>query len=219
MVEDGQRKGVSAMPGNPMITDQSLTGATLEWGHPELTTSVHHSQFTNCDITINCAARGILISDSVFENCSIRVTKLFKDYQFFRVGFECCHFIGNYSGCEFGFRNALAPRRAMHGYVRNCDFFKASLDLVAFNGADFAGLHLPPWPHFLVKSPIALASVKKLADDPEWRILAGLKWAPEATGLVVLYRHGGRRGFSLPPAEALEILSQHADIQVSSPGL
>lgn len=198
--------------GMKRVSDQFLT-----WGDPQLVTSIRRRRFERCEITITCPARGIIICKCVLNDCTIKVRRPFSDYQFFHVGFDGCRFVGKFPGCEFGYRRSANPGRGMQGYVRNCDFSQATLDLVRFNGTDVSGLRLPPWPHFLARSPAAFAEVAEFAEDPEWSLHGQTPWPPETTGLVVLYRSGGPRGFKLPPEQALPALQRYPSFAVTVP--
>jgi hypothetical protein len=196
--------------GKKNIADQSLT-----WGDPQRVTSINGRRFLGCDITITCPARGMIILNCEFLDCTIRVRRQFVDYQFFNAGFERCRFIGSFPGCEFGYRASARPTGRMRGYVRDCDFSQAKLDLVGFNEADVATIGLPPWPHFLIKSRQAFADVVELRDDPEWILLAETFWPPERTGLVLRYESGGRTGINLPDNEARRVLGRYHNFIVS----
>ena len=191
--------------------DQQVADRALMWGDVQWQTMVHNSHFRRCDITISCSSRGLALSDSTFQDCTIRL-KRFKDHPFVSVGFDGCQFAGRYVGCVFGFRDMGQHPRAMHGYVRHCDFTGATLETVEFNGTDLATLRLPPWPHFLVKSQAAFAAVSEFADDPEWTGWTTVPWEPETSGIVMLYRAGGRRGFRMPPQEASRVLKRYSEL-------
>lgn len=207
---------------NPKVTNQHTSGESVEWGHPQLTTFVSGSKFVDCDVRINCSAGGIIISDSVFRNCTFTVKRRFSDHQFFQAGFEDCRFVGKYPGCEFGFRQLVFARQSlfsrppMQGYVRNCDFTQAELDMASFNATDLAGIRLPQWPHFLVRSASAFAKVPEFADDAQWNLLAKMKWPPEMTGLVVRYRCNREQGFGMPAGEALSVLRRYPDFMIAA---
>jgi hypothetical protein len=70
----------------------------------------------------------------------------------------------------------------MNGYVVDCDFSGARIDLVEFNGADVDRLHLPPWPHFLIRSKAAFAEVTEFSDDPGGGCSRRLNGRPRARG-------------------------------------
>jgi hypothetical protein len=198
------------------LRDRQFTGQTLTWGHPDVVSYVGRSTFDACDITITCPARGIILLDCVFRDCTIRVKRL-ANFLFVHERFERCRFIGNYPGCEFGYRDA-DNASATRGYARDCDFSQATLDLAAFNsGVDLARTRLPPWPHFLVDSLATLATVNEFADDPEWAGLASLPTRPLTVGIVVVYRNGGKRGFACPAPDARQILLRYPQIRVDSP--
>jgi hypothetical protein len=201
---------------NPMVIDQDFTGVSLIWGDPTLTTFVKRSRFHSCDVTITCSARGIIISDCIFSDCTIRVKRSFANYQFFRVGFDGCRFVGKFPGCEFGFREAFNDGSVI-GFVRHCDFTAATLDLVGLNGTELSTVRMPPWPHFVAKSEAAFATISEFASDPQWSALAKLKWPAETTAVVVTYRTKAPRGFAIPEAEARAILERAPGFVVISP--
>ncbi|MFT3878540.1 MAG: hypothetical protein QM703_02635 [Gemmatales bacterium] len=198
-----------------MISDQQIGDASLEWGHPNLSTIISNSSFERCEININCSARGIIFSECIFQECTIKVKRPFTSYQFYKVGFEGCSFIGRYPGCEFGYRSLPATRREkrkMKGFIRRCDFRQAMLDLVAFNTTDLDSLLLPPWPHFVVKSEAAFSMVKEFANDAKWMNYTRIGWPTDMSSIVMIYHSGGNRGFRMAMEDALGVLQQYPDV-------
>jgi hypothetical protein len=199
---------------NTRTIGADLRGQQLTWGHPSLWVLVEDSCFTDCDITITCPTRGIGIKTSTFRGCTVRVKKPLTNFQFFDVTFEGCTFLGKYPGCEFGHREPGAYPPGVKGYVADCDFSRAVLDLVTLNSSNLASLRLPPWPHFTIVSPDAFSEATVFTANPWWRALASLEWPDERAGLVLRYEQGGKRGFDLSDSDALQALEGCRSIRI-----
>jgi hypothetical protein len=196
----------------PRVEDRSVTGEEIVWGHPQLVTYVVRSVFSRCKITITCSAAGINFINCQFHHCTILVKKRFSNYQFFDVSFDACSFVGQFPGCELGFRDIMPVE--FRGYVQACDFSAAKLDLVTINNSDVRSLRLPPWPHFAVLSSSVYKRQADLTGDPEWALFAGMERDPHTAAVVHIYRCGGKHGFGVPADQALAILANDPDIVI-----
>jgi hypothetical protein len=191
-----------------------VTGASITLGHRSQSTLVSECTFQDCDITITCPAAGLILVDSTFRRCAIRVKKRFNNHQFFDTVFDGCQFFGRFSGCEFGFRDIrLSPRR---GSITDCSFMNAELDFVSFNDTDMARVLLPPWPHFAILGPDAFANVPLFREEPTWKLLQRLGWRREQSALIFVYRVGGSYGYALSPDTAREALQSASGIRVDA---
>ena len=133
------------------FSPKTLRGETIALGDPKNVTVLNRINFQHCTVSINCSAQGLVIKDCTFEDCLIGAKKAQSDQQFFTSTFERCKFVGEFWGCEFGFRNNLHGKT--RGTILDCDFAQAMLDWVSFNNCDLNTLKLPRWPHFTVTTP------------------------------------------------------------------
>lgn len=139
-----------------------MFGETIAIGDSNRVTVLDKFDFQSCTISINCSARELVVNNCTFQDCLIGAKKAQADHQFFTSTFERCKFVGDFWGCEFGFRNALHGKT--RGTIADSDLSEARLDLVSFNNCDVGTLKLPHWPHFTILDPSATA---KLIPNPK----------------------------------------------------
>ena len=201
------------MSDQPRLDNRTVTGGMLRWGHPQLSTIINSCSFRDCFILLDCPAQGLILLESTFSRCTIKAAKRFRNHQFFDVTFEGCTFIGDFEGCEFGYRPL--QESSLRGYVRGCDFSQAKLDAVSINSSDPETLRFPSWPYFVVLSPSVYREVPALDADPEWRLWGEVPWMPETAAVVHHYRTRGKNSFTVPESEALAALRGHNAVRIA----
>lgn len=115
----------------------------------------------DCDVTVRCGKRELLIGDSHWIRCSLRLTRVWSNEDWGCVSFDHCSFFGRYVGNQFG---AFSKSRG-HGGVIACDFSKAKLHACDLINCDLDSQILPLWPCFAIRD-----SVKRTGR------MAKLKW-------------------------------------------
>lgn len=195
----------------PFLKNSEIVGEPLTWGHPSEVTYVQDVKLIECEITLTCPGRGIIINDVEFHQCSVQAKRVFSNHQFFHASFFNCRFVGKFPGCEFGYRE-LFKSKSIKGEVIDCNFKAAELDMAAFNGVDMQRIELPRWPYFAILSPKAFTEIHEMADDPEWSLEAKLPWDSERTALVQLYRNTGRYAFNTPIEKARDIFRSYPNL-------
>lgn len=134
------------------VRNQTLRGEKLAYGDAPLTRLVK-STFENCDISLSCPLNGLEVEECVFRDCVIHATATQGNLDFDTSTFERCKFTGEFPGCDFGARST--PNGKTRGTIKDCDFRKATLDIVGFSNCDLSTLKLPRWPHFTITNPSA----------------------------------------------------------------
>lgn len=198
------------MFGNPGFQRKTVRDQAVSVGHATVTTFLMRSTFERCEILLACPASGIIVERCLFRDCTIVAKKAQHDHQFFTSTFEGCKFVGDFSGCEFGFRVALYGRT--RGTIADCDLREATLHYASFSNCDLASLWLPTWPHFTLLNPAETA--RRLPEDTKCPELAALRVValgspPITKGLTVEATQFIRE--SIYSEEELQELLSHVD--------
>ena len=110
---------------------------------PELT-------LQDCDLSISCSLRGIILKDVDLVDCRIVAKKPLRNWQHWcGVRVRNCTFIGEYIGNDFGHWEDQSE----FGSIEACDFSQASLHECRLFDCEVSTMTFASWPTFIITDP------------------------------------------------------------------
>ena len=149
------------------IKNRKVIETVIRIDHPQQVGFIAGTHLINCELLIMVPARGIIISNSIFENCHIVAKRKQHNHQWFSNSFLNCKFSGKFHGCEFGSRLKWS-KDDNEGFVECCNFKDAELHYCSISNSVLNTNEFPPLPHFLILSPSDMGETYKFPKSDYW---------------------------------------------------
>jgi len=134
------------------LRDQTVDSISIVLKNDEMNYLGPNLLLHRCEVVIDTAARGLVVTRVSFIDCQINAKKPLRNFSFCSARLQGCTVAGTYFGCDFG--RWPNDDDYLEADVLGCDFSAARLDGCRFIDCNIKTLVLPLWPCFTVLDPV-----------------------------------------------------------------